>query len=93
MTEDLFFPFFFSSLNFGQENGLGFELENFHSGLHYSQIFWPLPFENPAYATVGNPPKFLRLKSSFKGKSKLQYFGNVRKLKFGEVSLQIFQNF
>ena len=36
--------FFWSSPNFGQENGLGFGLENFHSGFHYSQysqIFWP----------------------------------------------------
>ena len=47
--------FFWSSPNFGQENGLGFGVENFHAGLHYSQysqIFWPPPFENPAYAIV-----------------------------------------
>ena len=45
-------PFFWPSRIFGQENGLGFGLENFHSGLHYSQILWPPPpFENPAYAT------------------------------------------
>ena len=56
-------PFFFwSSPNFGQENGLGFGLENFHSGLHYSQIFWiswPPPFENPAYATVWDVDQML----------------------------------
>ena len=52
LSEDLFFWF---SPNFGQENGFGFGLENFHSGLHYSQysqIFCPPPFENPAYATA-----------------------------------------
>ena len=31
LSEDLFF---WSSPNFGQENGLGFGLKNFHSGLH-----------------------------------------------------------
>ena len=63
--EDLFWPkivknlsedlFFWSSSNFGKKNGLGFGLENFHSGLHQSQIFWPPPppFEKPAYATGG----------------------------------------
>ena len=40
LSEDLFFVFlFWFSPNFGQENGLGFGLENFHSGLQYSQIF------------------------------------------------------
>ena len=46
--------FFWSSPDFGQENGLGFGLENFHSGLFNSQIPAPPPpppFENPAYAT------------------------------------------
>ena len=36
LSEDLFF---WSSPNFGHENKLGFGLENFHSGLYYSQIF------------------------------------------------------
>ena len=36
LSEDLFF---WSSPKFGQENGFGFGLENFHSDLHYSQIF------------------------------------------------------
>ena len=47
-------PFFWSPPKFGQENGLDFGLEHFHSGLHYSQIFLNFlapPFENPAYAT------------------------------------------
>ena len=66
--EDLFWPsrnfgpktalnlsgdvFFWSLTNFGQENGLGLGVKKFHSGLHYSQIFWPPPFENPANATA-----------------------------------------
>ena len=53
LSGDLFL--FWSSPNFRQENKLGFGIENFYSGLHYSQysqIFWPLPFENPAYATA-----------------------------------------
>ena len=45
--------FFWSSPNFGQKNGLGFGLKNFHSGLNQSQIFCP-SFENPAYATVNS---------------------------------------
>ena len=34
LSEDLFFLFVWSSPNFGQENGLGFGLENFYSGLY-----------------------------------------------------------
>ena len=50
--------FFWSSPKFGQENGLGFGLENFHSGLHYSQIFWIFcpRFENPTYAIGRDAP-------------------------------------
>ena len=43
LSEDLFY-FFWSSPNFEQKNGLGFGLENFHSGLYNSQIPRSPPF-------------------------------------------------
>ena len=50
--------FFWSSLDFGQVNGLILDAENFHSAmvfviLKFSEFPGPLPpsFENPAYAT------------------------------------------
>ena len=49
LGKDLFF--FWSSPNFGQEKGLILSGEIFF-GLHYFQISWPPPFENPAFATV-----------------------------------------
>ena len=39
LREDLFLFFFLVFSQLGHENGLGFGLENFHSGLYYSQIF------------------------------------------------------
>ena len=49
LSEDLFFRL---HLILGRKTDLCSAWRDFFSGLHYSQISCPPPFENPAYATV-----------------------------------------